>query len=612
MKYLSKIAIYAFLSLSLPSSLFSQAPRDSYDLAKKKYHVYVTDGDGQYASSGEYWFKPKSKGFYSVESIINISPSVGLYFYNKTSTSTGEILYFDSAVGAGVTMKLEWDSSDGGTFELFGLGWQKGYFTAHDWNEEGESLILNVDRQEYIGSGNKRVIITSDELGDGLTLQYSFDSNDEGNYGMHWLFPTEDRFGNPESAYHFDGENSLITVPENDLIDFDVENNFTISIWAKLSLEDEGSILLGKDEGPGNRPKWYLYIGPTPNSDLQKRLVFYFNDKKFNGHWMGDDKSLSWDSESWHHIVVTKESKRFSLYLDGLLHSSEETDAVMSSKIMAPLTIGRAEKNSILGELDDIRIYNRAFNEELVLSLYQHESIPQFLYRPIRIKTNSKETPSFPYEKTFLVRKSKGDFRFACKSDALPDRFQVIVNEAIIYDSKYVGASNMYTAQDGIRDSLEFYKLHGNEIQKKLAESELSYLECCNAIDSNGGFFEEYKVYGFEKPYGVEEITVKVISPMSHNSPLGSIYNSGSHWEFSLERVNVSAPEMTIKMLKSGLLEIRAKTKKGVLNRLETSKDLKDWSQLGVGFEFFGDGGEATFKLLPDSDFKFFRFLWLN
>ena len=92
-----------------------------------------------------------------------------------------------------------------------------------------------------------------------------------------------------------------------------------------------------------------------------------FNNDIYNGHWLGDEVPLNWDPKIWHHILVTKQSNEFSFYIDGRLHSIEETQAQVISNIDAPLTIGRAEKNPINGDLDEIRIYDKAFCPIFVL-----------------------------------------------------------------------------------------------------------------------------------------------------------------------------------------------------------------------------------------------------
>jgi uncharacterized protein (TIGR02145 family) len=75
---------------------------------------------------------------------------------------------------------------------------------------------------------------------DGLVAWYPFNgnANDESGNGNHGVVNgatlTTDRFGNPNSAYHFDGVDDFIDLllPENSV---GVPNSFTISFWFKIS-----------------------------------------------------------------------------------------------------------------------------------------------------------------------------------------------------------------------------------------------------------------------------------------------------------------------------------------------------------------------------------------
>ena len=75
-------------------------------------------------------------------------------------------------------------------------------------------------------------------LNDGLVAYYplSGNANDASGHGHNGTVqganPTTDRFGNPNSAYYFDGINDYITVPDDG--SFNVGNYLTISLWIKF------------------------------------------------------------------------------------------------------------------------------------------------------------------------------------------------------------------------------------------------------------------------------------------------------------------------------------------------------------------------------------------
>ena len=74
------------------------------------------------------------------------------------------------------------------------------------------------------------------DLNDGLVAYYPFNGNakDESGNGNHGAVNgatlTEDRFGNIDSAYHFDG-NSYIVVPNSPALE-SPSDQYSVAVWA--------------------------------------------------------------------------------------------------------------------------------------------------------------------------------------------------------------------------------------------------------------------------------------------------------------------------------------------------------------------------------------------
>ncbi len=95
-------------------------------------------------------------------------------------------------------------------------------------------------------------------INDGLLGYYPFNGNayDESGNGNNGNVSdatlTEDRFGNPNSAYSFDGVDDYILIPNRKAFNFlHNGNNFTISLWLKRShlSEDSQRIILSNTRG---------------------------------------------------------------------------------------------------------------------------------------------------------------------------------------------------------------------------------------------------------------------------------------------------------------------------------------------------------------------------
>ena len=88
--------------------------------------------------------------------------------------------------------------------------------------------------------------IVSPEKNDGLVAYYPFNGNADdlsgnGNNGIvHGAALTEDRFGNANSAYHFDGIDDYIMIPHSEDFKFGVYD-FTISLWLQYPSQTGGT-----------------------------------------------------------------------------------------------------------------------------------------------------------------------------------------------------------------------------------------------------------------------------------------------------------------------------------------------------------------------------------
>ena len=113
---------------------------------------------------------------------------------------------------------------------------------------------------------------------DGLVGYWPFNGNpnDEsggGNNGTAYgTTLTTDRFGNTSSAYSFDGNNDYVVVPDNNSLDFDLDEDFTVSIWVKPAVNQnfttwDQNAILEKWTSNSNMPYPYsclLYTSPSP------------------------------------------------------------------------------------------------------------------------------------------------------------------------------------------------------------------------------------------------------------------------------------------------------------------------------------------------------------
>ncbi len=206
-------------------------------------------------------------------------------------------------------------------------------------------------------------------LDSGLVAFYPFNGNaiDEsgnGNDGIvYGATLSNDRFGDDDKAYGFDGQNDYVDCGSDSTIN--LSNSFSISSWIYYS---SGDNIVGKEGGDGTTNGYYLWI------EQYSRIVHF----GFNGG-QSEITSLSHiDTNKWINIVGVWNSatKNMAIYINGIL-DYQHTYSGNPLPHSNPLYIGHssatwAGQPFFNGKIDDLRIYDRALNEFEIQTLY-HE-----------------------------------------------------------------------------------------------------------------------------------------------------------------------------------------------------------------------------------------------
>ncbi|MEK7264214.1 MAG: LamG-like jellyroll fold domain-containing protein, partial [Bacteroidota bacterium] len=214
----------------------------------------------------------------------------------------------------------------------------------------------------------------------GLAAYYPFTNgslNDSSGYGNNGTnngaTDTTDRFGNANSAYSFNGNNNLISLPASSLPSI---NDFTASIWFKMNAYNSVA-------------RNYLadFRGNTSLNGKSFALIID-NDNKVHhyidypsGGYTEYYTSISSPIGNWHQTILVRQGSTLKVYYDGIQIADTYTPLSIPPKSDA-LSISdgaifgnRSGTNStndfwFNGVLDDIRIYNRALSASEIDSLY--------------------------------------------------------------------------------------------------------------------------------------------------------------------------------------------------------------------------------------------------
>ena len=209
------------------------------------------------------------------------------------------------------------------------------------------------------------------DLNDGLLVHYLFDGNaddesENGNDGILFgdIQLTEDRFGNTNSAFDFDGIDDYIQNNNN----FDsITNNFSVSFWMKKENLWEYEY-----------QKLIFFGTSTSNNGIQisqgyAPYPFYFRTDLMSSLIVTDYPALN----SWLHIVVKYDGINVKMFIDNQLIGITPYSANII--VTTPLVIGWGYNSEFYnGQIDDIRIYDRPISDEEVQELYSEGGWPFF------------------------------------------------------------------------------------------------------------------------------------------------------------------------------------------------------------------------------------------
>ncbi|MEI6261742.1 MAG: LamG domain-containing protein [Deltaproteobacteria bacterium] len=208
-------------------------------------------------------------------------------------------------------------------------------------------------------------------INDGLVAYYPLNgnANDESGNGhngtVNGAILTTDRFGNTNSAYSFDGvQDHVIRVPSNNNLNFG-KSDFSMSVWIKPNSSSNPQIM-GKDNHAGTAATTGYLLRYLDG----KGVSFGVRDP-ISGTFVDSPHPLGYE---WTHVVAFRESNVLKLYINGVFDSSMPESSAVDVSNTADFKIGRFDEwyqPSFRGNIDDVRIYNRALSASEIQQLYQ-------------------------------------------------------------------------------------------------------------------------------------------------------------------------------------------------------------------------------------------------
>lgn len=211
------------------------------------------------------------------------------------------------------------------------------------------------------------ILISQAQESIGLVAYYPFNgnANDESSYGNHGTVYgaslTTDRFGQPNSAYNFNGISDWIQIMNSNSLNIYGDVSLTICAWVCTNSPTNQGIVC----------KW----GPGYHEDDQYILEISYPSKCLFG--LSDEIAYNYSVNymtlnEW--VFVTGVYDHVyglsNIYINGRLETTLEISFSIWNTDRYVEIGTEADGRHFNGMIDDVRIYNRAINETEVDSLY--------------------------------------------------------------------------------------------------------------------------------------------------------------------------------------------------------------------------------------------------
>ena len=382
-----RVKIVARGNYSLSGSSFANEPSNQQLwISYNYYHYNSTNQAGQYDNREHFYLtnvyvdENSGERVYPQSSLIDtrfdqwVNEKITVDFVNKRMIYT--LTNDDGSNPETLTLEnIEFDRDENMLLRL----------NAWDWANGSEHIV------DYLKiSTSDSVPGAADSLSDGLVAHYKFDGNandDTGNnnHGTEYGGVTYvSRVGG--QAASFDGIDDYINIGNNFSL---YEKSMTISSWVKLSSLPDSYSMIVNDYSAGDG-EWGMgmYVGNTGN-------IRTHVGAGYNNHAMSANSELSLNDAEWHLVTGTysDNDKKVKIYVDGAFLAENNwvgssggftsIDTLMHDPSVYNWYVGIHSEYFVYpsigahyynGQIDELRIYNRALSEAEIQELFNDGS----------------------------------------------------------------------------------------------------------------------------------------------------------------------------------------------------------------------------------------------
>ena len=221
-----------------------------------------------------------------------------------------------------------------------------------------------------------------------------------------------DRFGNENSSAYFDGNETFLEIPDNDVFSISTTGALTISVWVSPEVlnfqkAEAGGYVHWMGKGVPHQHEWVFRMYNKDLSQGQEDRPNRMSAYAFNlegGLGSGSYVQEQVQENEWIHFVARYDvqANKITLFKNGVQKDQDDLyDATYGVQVQngtAPLRLGtRSQWSYFQGRIDDLRIYNRALSDSEIVELYNEPDTKasntetEELNKPDSSKTQTEE-----------------------------------------------------------------------------------------------------------------------------------------------------------------------------------------------------------------------------
>ncbi len=220
----------------------------------------------------------------------------------------------------------------------------------------------------------------------GLIVHYKLDGNYDDFSGNNYnaspngnIVFVNDRHGQAQSAINTTNpaNNSTYLNMGNPLKIQQLNNQMTVSVWIRQTqtwFDDNGTMPIINKWDNGSSTGWWLGLEMNNPNNMTNKIKWRVSGATYT------ISTANVATQAWQHIVGTYNGSQLKVYLNGnVVGTANYTGSIQNTGLNA--FIGRyasgtpSDGINFRGDLDEIKIYNRALNSSEISTLYNNESV---------------------------------------------------------------------------------------------------------------------------------------------------------------------------------------------------------------------------------------------